>query len=126
MFYWNFYDYILLKLEFAFEGEEEKQQMFSPSFPELPQIHEEGGAAINYSVMASNANASIDINDHQNIMESSQNKDFEHEQRENGGTQRKSALTQSVLSVDDFCCSTCNGLLYRPVVLNCGDGEICI
>ena len=33
------------------------------------------------------------------------------------------SLTQSSLTVDDFSCSLCHRLVYRPIVLNCGEGE---
>ena len=33
------------------------------------------------------------------------------------------SLTQSSLTVDDFACSLCHRLVYRPIVLNCGEGE---
>lgn len=42
-------------------------------------------------------------------------KEIDSGHRDQGG------LTQNILTVEDFLCSSCHGLLYRPVVLNCGE-----
>eukprot|EP00250_Pteridium_aquilinum_P021828 c25238_g1_i2 orf=500-1621(-) len=116
--------------------EEEEKQVFSPTllgFAKTCRV-----SIDNVVPYSQNGDASNDAsttcegnNEHHNILGSSQTESVECAEGDVGCAQRNTRNTGSVpgiLTVDDFCCALCNGLLYRPVVLNCGEAfcESCL
>ncbi|KAI5078735.1 hypothetical protein GOP47_0006406 [Adiantum capillus-veneris] len=92
---------------------EEEQEMFSPEFELedslIPLDSEHGDAST----------TSMDV-DTQVVMENDH--DMQSTPQGNSKCQEvEDTSRQGKLTKDDLCCALCNDLLYRPVVLNCGD-----
>ncbi|MCO5576404.1 hypothetical protein L7F22_030214 [Adiantum nelumboides] len=118
---------ILARKERKVKGTEEQKQVFSPRLVESPRqvwsprtLDEVAGFISLQStprgVATLTANYSVGKITPASVL-CSQNED-KHEDME--CTRRDAAFMHKALTVDDFCCSFCNDLLYRPVVLNCG------
>eukprot|EP00250_Pteridium_aquilinum_P021830 c25238_g2_i1 orf=565-1932(-) len=118
---------------------EEQKQVFSPRFLESPRhtwsprsLEAVAGFNSQMAILSmtprsgntairSNANAQAGNNDHSNALGCEEAAQNENLQRDTGCAKKDNSSMQSILTVEDFCCSFCNGLLYRPVVLNCGE-----
>ncbi|MCO5561992.1 hypothetical protein L7F22_015618 [Adiantum nelumboides] len=106
---------------------EEQKQVFSPRLVESPRqvwsprtLDEVAGfnslQSTPRGVSTPTANSSVGKITPAFVL-CSQNED---KHKDMGCTRRDAAFMHKALVVDDFCCSFCNDLLYRPVVLNCG------